>query len=356
MGSSSAAAAKSAVVMLSGSEEELRRRALRGLVDVPGVDPIDVEVYVAGESEPSAWYSAALTAPFLSDRRVVVVRNLLRAGGPDDAPDSVLDLKAVPPSARLVLVADDEQGDDFKQRRLDALARQWERRVEESGGKVLRFEVGSSEVKKQLRTEIEALGRTATVRALDLLIEMTGGSFSRAVEELEKLDLFVEREATIQERDVLAVVVPSREWNVFRLVDAIVAGQVAEALAQLRTVIELPQKAEDAAMQRILPALNRQLRLIWQARLCVEAGCAPQSAPDSVARHFLEKPSLAQERDFVIRNAMRAARSMDFALLARCFEIVGNADAALKGLLPSFSAGETLEQMVLRMAEAARGR
>jgi DNA polymerase III delta subunit len=185
---------------------------------------------------------------------------------------------------------------------------------------------------------------------------MCAGNVSRAIEELPKLIAYVEPEKTIQESDVREVAMPSLEWNVFKLVDSVIEGEVGESLRQLRILVGSPQKAEDAAFRNILPQLSRTLRLIWQARACFDAGVQPATAPEEVRAAFLSKPNLMGEKDFVRTKAMRAARRMSLSQIAEMLQLVSDADVSIKGMLPNFTAMETLEQTVLKMAEVARPR
>ena len=184
---------------------------------------------------------------------------------------------------------------------------------------------------------------------------MTGGSLSRALDELEKLVLYVGEAEGIREADIRAVVVPSREWNVFRMADAIMSGDVPEALRQLRTLVGTATKAEDAAFRNILPQLSRQLRLLWQGRVCLEAGCSPANVPAEIASAFPEKPNLARESPYRQGAVMAAARRIGFPQLERCMRVLSDTDARLKGSLTGFSPMESLERMVLEMAAAVRG-
>jgi hypothetical protein len=92
---------------------------------------------------------------------------------------------------------------------------------------------------------------------------------------------------------------------------------------------------------------------MWQGRLCVEAKCNPESAPESIRKLFPDKPNLIKEPTYRQNRILQQARRVDLHALQRCFQAVSDADAKLKGLLPSFSAIETLEHMVLEMVEVA---
>jgi DNA polymerase III subunit delta len=343
------------VVLLAGEEEFLRREALRELLREAGAveDDFDLETFDAGDTPPADWYAAVSTVPFLAERRMAVVRHLLRCesdklGG--------VDLSALPPSSLLILVADDESGDDSKQMRLKTVRSNWQKTVTAAGGHVAPLVADARQLQETLRKQAQAAEKTLSPAAAQLLAEMCGSSLSRSMSELEKLILYIGDEPAVRENHVRAVVMPSREWNVFRLVDAALGGEVAEALRQLRILVGSPSKAEDAAFRSILPNVGRTLRLVWQARLCLDAGVAPENAPDEVRRLFPPKPNLAAEKPFVQGKVMRLARTVDLDSLTRCLAILSEADARLKGILPGFSAMETLERMVLEMADVVRRR
>jgi hypothetical protein len=120
---SAAKALASRVIMLSGEEEALRRRALTEILRLATEDgDFDLQTFEAGDAEPGEWIASAGTSPFLSARRTVVVRHLLRR----DEIDGIGGLKTLPESALLVLVADEESGDESKQRRLATVRKNWE--------------------------------------------------------------------------------------------------------------------------------------------------------------------------------------------------------------------------------------
>lgn len=334
--------------MLSGDEGALRRRALGETLTAAGVSKDDLEVATLdGATSPAEWIGQVCTAPFLADRRVVIVRNMLRSEAPADFASQCASL---PDYALLILVADEETGDESRQSRLKTLRNQWEKAVTSGKGKVEKFEVSPKEVLDAIRKETDRLGKKMSDRCGQLLAEMTGGSLSRAVEELEKLAIYVGDADGIREEDVRSAVVASRDWNVFKLCDAIVRDNASEAIRQLRILVESPQRAEEAAFRSILPMLSRQFRLLWQARACVEAGTNVVNAPAELKAMFPSKPNLASEQPYRQSALLSSARATSFDKLCQCLSLVADADARLKGLLPAYSAMETLESAVLNMA------
>lgn len=341
--------------MLSGGEDALRRRALSELVaEATKEGDFDLETFEAGETRPLEWIAAAGTAPFLAERRTVIVRRLLRAEDPAEAMAAPKPTISLPECALLVLVVDEEPGDDSKQRKLSGYRRAWEGVVDSSGGYVAKLDIDSKALQSELKKEIAEQGKKITPAALDRLVEMTGSSLSRALEELEKIVIYVGEEPQIGESDVRAAVVPSREWFVFRLVQALVEGNIAEALRQLRLLVGSNTKAEEAAYRNIFPILSKQLRLLWQARLCIEAKVLPRQAPEDLAHAFPERPDIRKEADWSQTRAMAAARALSLDQIGQCLQLLCDADARLKGQLPGFNSLDTLERMVLEMADAVR--
>lgn len=344
------AAFEKALVLLSGDEEVLRRRALQELLE--GVDDCERESFLAGDGDARAWIGTAGTLPFLSDRRTVVVRNLLRAGSPEEAlGEAVTGLKSLPPTARLVLVVDEETGDESKQRRLLTVRKKWEDTVKKSGGHVALFSTAPDQVKTQIREDATRLGHKMSPAAATVLAEMCGGSLSRALEELEKLSLHAGPGQEIRESDVRELAVPSREWNVYKLTEAVFQGRVDEAFTQLRTLVSSPTKAEDAAFSRIFPTLSRQLRMYWQARVCLDAKVSPADPPPSVLSQFPEKALLKDEADWKRGQIVASAERVRLAQIAACLQALADADARLKGALPGVTAMDTLERMIIEMVE-----
>lgn len=341
------------VVLLGGDEETLRRRALHELVqEASGGDDFDLEHFVADVSGPASWIGSCGTAPFLSPRRVSVVRNLLRYD--DDI--TLAGADALPESALLLLVADTEGGDENRQRQFGARLKKWEAEVKRVGGFSYVAHVDESAFGEFIRQEAKALGKTVTPAAVLALQEMTGGSLSAALEELEKLSLFVGSASQITDRDVRAIVLPAREWNVFKLTDAILRGRAGEALEQLKVLVGTGQKIEGPAYSSVLPMLSRQFKLLWQAKAFLDAKASLTSPPSGLVELLPAKTSLLAQKAYPQRLAMESAAHVDFDQLRRCFEVLATAEARMKGLLPLFQAADALEQMILEMTSTFAGR
>lgn len=347
-------ALKGSLVMLAGEEDLLRRRAYDELMNLAGVQPddLDFEVFDGGSSSPTDWTGSAGTAPFLAERRTVVVRHLLNC---DVEKAKGIDFRRLPPTSLLVLVADEEGGSDERVQKMKTARKNWDKVVQGAGGTVLSFDPEPKAALAALRAEAAKLGKPMAERPAALLLEMCGGSLSRSLEELDKLMLFVSEEQSITEREIRQVAVPSREWSVFKLTDAVASNRVTEALTQLRILIGSTSKAEDAAYRQILPMMSRSLRLLWQGRLCVEAGVGPSAAPPDLLAMFPDRPNLAKEQPFRQGPVMQLARKTTLPRIAAALQVLSDTDARLKGSLPGFSGVDTLERMILEMAACLAG-
>lgn len=334
------------MVLITGDESAVRREALDGLLDALGMakDDFDLEHYDGDSSNPSTWLGSVATAPFMAERRVAIVRHVLRC----DLEKKGVDLTSIPESGLLILVADEEGGEE-RSARAKTNDRNWRKAVEKAGGAVFEAKVDTKRTGEEVRKRVTATGKSMSPRATEVLVEMCGGSLSRCLDELDKLVIFVGNSNQIREDDVRAIVVASREWNVFRMVDSITSGEVGEALKQLRILLG-SSKGEGAAHGQVVPMVLRALRLIWQARVCVDAGVSATDAPASVRRTFPDKPNLASEPPYRQASLMQSARRLDLPKIEKAMQILSDTDSRLKGALDAFTPLETLERMVLEMA------
>jgi len=344
---------KSRVVLIAGDEDILKREALAGLLSAAEIqaDDFDLENFAADSSTPSDWIASVSTIPFLAARRTAIVRHLLRC---DADRANVKDLGNLTDTSLLILVADDEGGSDERMQKAKTQRKAWEKVVNAAKGSVVACDANPKSTRELVSKRLAEQNIKMSDRAIEALVEMTGGSLSRALDELEKLVLFVGPGNQVRETDVRSVVVPSRDWNVFKMVDAAVGGDVAEGLRQLKVLVGSAGKAEEAAIGRILPMVSRHLRLLWQGRLCIDAGCSPANAPENIRGLFPEKPNLSAEQPYRQGAIMTAARRIPLPRIEQCFRILADTDARLKGSLEAFSGIESLERMLLEMSAAAK--
>ncbi len=366
MGFEAEKAIKARTVLLAGAEDLLRRQDLLAIIkelDIPP-DDMNVETIVADTRPPTEWTASASCVPFLGEKRVVLVRNVLRVNPADvweektkseDHPFAK-EVSSLPTTALLILIADDEVGDEEKQGRLSTVLKRWSEIVATGGGLVVDSKTDPKRIVEQLRQVAKENGKHMTMSTATLLSEMTGGSLTLARSELDKVVSYAGKAESIQDSDVRAVVAPEQEYNVYQLVDAIVAGDSGAALKQLRTLASRNDKIENQAFSRVFPTVARQFRMIWQARLCIDADCRVSDPTPAVLDMLPSKPRINEEREWGQQRAVRAARRLSLGQIRQVFSELVDADAKIKGLSPSYSTNETVEEMVLRMAAVCRAK
>lgn len=333
----------SKVVLLTGSEPALLRAALDDLIAEAGLqkDDYDLEEFFADGSQPNEWLASVGTFPFLAPKRTVIVRSAQKVKVEDV---SLASLQSLPETALLIFVHSVDSGDDQKQTGGSKKA-SLEKLITSVGGTIGKFDADPKKTSDMIRQEIMKRGKKIQPRTLELLVEMTGGSFSSALEELDKAFLYSEEE-TISEHTIKTVVVASRDYNIWRMIDDLVAGKVGESLKQLQIVLGSKEKIEDFAFSKLFPLISRQLKLLYQGRICIEHGCRPDSAPPEVLALLPAKPNLCTISSYVQGSVMRSAQNLSLTQIVEAMEEVAKADAAIKGLGTSFSAMDTIERLV----------
>jgi DNA polymerase-3 subunit delta len=249
------------------------------------------------------------------------------------------------------LVADDESGGDDKAKRLAPLATKWQKSVKAAHGEVIVCEFPEGSLSTVLQETAQGLGKKMSRPAAELLNEMVGGSYSRGVGEVEKLASYVGEAEEIREEHVRVAVAPNLEWNMWALLDAVRERQLGMAIRQLRILGASNRKLEDTAFQTIFPQLSRYLRLLWQAKLCVDHGYQPLNAPPELLSQFLEKPNIVSEKPGTLNRIFPQAKKVSYRQISACLQELAVADARIKGALPSASSADTIERLLLRIAE-----
>lgn len=349
-------------LLIKGSDGLLVVQTLSDLLKAhkDSSDDVTPEAFASDSRPPSDWIGLASSASFFADIQVVVVRNAGRV-----PPTKFWDTKtgkshpfasqiaSLPDFSRLILVVDEEAGSPEKQSSAKEAGDKWAKLVEAGGGLVVSMDVDNKSTADFAIKEAKELGVTLSAAAAQKLSLMVGGQAGLARAELQKAVLYASPRKDIRESDLEKVVVAEPDYNIFLLAESMVKGEAGPALKELAVVIsQAGTNVQGEALSRVLPMVHRQLRLVYQARICIENNCLPSNAPTRVTDLFPERYALHKEREWGQQKAMTLARRLTMEQVADSLLEVSRADAKLKGLLPSFSPREVLEEMTLRIAEA----
>lgn len=287
----------------------------------------------AGEKVSPAELKAAVeTVPFLATQRMVLVTGLLgrlESGGAKKAASRENDAKLfaeslsnVPESTTVVLV-------DEKANSNHPIVKALEPKARVNNFPLLK----SDELKSWIIQRTVPAGGSIAPAAVNLLVNLVGSNLWTMASEIEKLVLYAQGRR-IEEADIRLLVTGAREVNIFALVDAILAPDVAKAENLLQQML-----AEGDTPSHLLYMLHRQLHLLIVAR-----DMQNRKQPEAEMRG-----QIGLSADFAFRKTLEQARRYPLARLKAALERLLETDLAIK-------TGKYGDELALNILVAELGR
>ncbi len=219
-------------------EPFLAEKAAEAIVSA-GVDPslrdMALATYYADETDVRAIVNEARTMPFLTERRVVVVRNAERYQTENTGAAMVAYIDSPNDTTVLVLVADE----------LDKRTKFY-KTCEKRATIVECPALNSSDAVRWLNAEVKSLGRRIEQRAANDLVNRAGTRLSDVNNALTLVLNFIgEGDVPITEEAVRAACADVAEEEIWSLTDAIAGSQVGKALASLRALLDLGKHPDE---------------------------------------------------------------------------------------------------------------
>jgi DNA polymerase-3 subunit delta len=160
-------------------------------------------------------------------------------------------------------------------------------------------------------------GLRADAEAVRLLAERVEGNLLAAHQEIEKLCLLYDKGDLDAER-VRAAVADSARYDIFKLADAALAGDLGRALRVLAGL-----RAEGLAIPQVLWPLVREIRGLARVRWLLDEGMAPQAA--------MARAGVWRNRAGMVQRALARHDAAHLRALARKAALV---DRVAKGDVP----------------------
>jgi DNA polymerase-3 subunit delta len=173
------------------------------------------------------------------------------------------------------------------------------------------------ELPSWIQGRLRRVGLRADAEAVRLLAERVEGNLLAAHQEIEKLRL-LHGEGELDAEAVRAAVADSARFDIFKLADAAVAGDLARALRILAGL-----KAEGLAIPQVLWPLVREIRGLVRVRWLMDEGLAPQAA--------MQRAGVWRNRAGMVARAVARHDGRSLRALARHAALV---DRMSKGALP----------------------
>ena len=254
----------------------------------------------AGTTVPKV-LAAVKSLPFLAEKRLVIVRGLIRhitrkgAGqaGKAAADRLVDELPGLPEHARLVLVEDDT---------LPPANRVLKAAREMPNGYIGEFRKPQNLARWIAQRAAQEYDADITPQAANAIAEVVNGDLLRADNELCKLVAFVNDERAISEEDVAALTPYVPEANIFEMVDALAVGDGKRALELIRQ--SMHDNPRDPGFG-LFGMIVRQFRLLLMTRDHIDRGGgtqAPAIAAATGAHRFTAGKLAVQARRFSVEQ------------------------------------------------------
>jgi len=246
---------------------------------------------------PDKLINSLETLPFMSDKKLVIVKNSdLFAGkrkslGEDDEEKLIKYLSNIPDSASLIFVA------------LDSVdARKKIYKEIKKNGKVISFDkLQSGELKKWIEKALKNYSKTMDISDITYFTEIlnyfdkNGNQDLYNIEnEIKKLVSFVGERSIIKKEDIDAIFVSTSQNNIFKLLDEIEKKNVTKAINILNELIN-----EGEPIIRILSVLSNQIRNLLKTKLLLAQGYSSKLIAQELKIHpFVAGKSVDQSRKF----------------------------------------------------------
>lgn len=333
----------SSLYLLAGEEKLILKRAARRLIARASGEafPEFNRNELSGETPVERIADAAAALPFFAPRKCVAVADLDPEAVPPQELDKLLELMAdLPETTTLVLY--------YPTLDIPPKSKKWKKLLEQGGklGLVLHF--ARREPGELRRTVIKAAERQGCVMdraAADRLQEYCGPDLNMLLNETDKLCAYAlgQGDGQITARTVEALTPKTTETAVFAMVKALTAGNAQEAYTLLDQVLY-----QDPDPVGVLGAMSTAYIDMYRVRAALDSGLTAGAAAEYAPEY--------KKFSFRLRNAERSVQRVPASALARCLDLLLEADLSLKGSrMDSRLVLETLMVRLMQAMHAAQG-
>ena len=313
-----------------GDEEFIRSEEvakLRARIAEDGMGDLNITLFDGEKVSLDELMNACNTLPFLTNRRLIVVEDLLqrfeprgrsrgrrdsagvsRAGELRQAEKLATYLPNLPPTTRLLFV---------ESKQLNPNNPILKKAQQAPNGHVRKFTLPESgELQDWTRGRARDKGATITSMAASLLLSFVGPNLRLLDQELEKLSAYTGYARPIEGKDVRTLVSAAHEANIFALVDSLGLRNRERTVRQLQDLF-----AAGASDLYLLAMIARQVRLILSVKdLAEEQGLQPEEI----------RRELHISHRFIVDKLLRQARRFSMGELEAILRQMAETDQAIK--------------------------
>lgn len=251
--------------------------------------------------------NACETLPFMSEKRLVVVKDLpvLLQGGRSNIDEDKLKsyLPRISSTTCLVFYCTDEVN---KRKALFTAI--------DKVGKVIEFELlKQEEITKWIKSMLKRNGKQMEPSALEYYVSIAGNRLEDIYNDLQKLMIYIGDRKVITRADIEQVVTPVAEYTVFQLVEAIGMKKTDQALMLLHQLL-----GEGQNVFALLALIARQVRIIFQCKWLKEKGLPQKEIAQKLGLHpYVVKKAMEQSSHFSmeqLKKGLRECLKVDYGI------------------------------------------
>lgn len=240
----------------------------------------------------------ALTMPFISEKKAIVVKNAFIFTGEKVSKD------IQPNNEQVNEFLEKYDGENFiifevYQNKLDE--RKKITKTLKKTSKLAKVEqMSEQEIKKWIKNKLHENFKDIKQDALDLFIELTGINFNIVSQELEKIILFLGERTTINKKDVEEIINRSLEQNVFLLTEYIQKGEKYKAIQLIKDLIVMKEEPI-----KLLALITSNYRLYYQCKILSRKGYSGQQIAKTINVHpYRVKLALNQVKHYQLTHLL----------------------------------------------------
>ncbi|MDS3924353.1 DNA polymerase III subunit delta [Staphylococcus hominis] len=240
----------------------------------------------------------ALTMPFISEKKAIVVKNAFIFTGEKVSKD------IQPNNEQVNEFLEKYDGENFiifevYQNKLDE--RKKITKTLKKTSKLTKVEqMSEQEIKKWIKNKLHENFKDIKQDALDLFIELTGINFNIVSQELEKIILFLGERPTINKKDVEEIINRSLEQNVFLLTEYIQKGEKYKAIQLIKDLIVMKEEPI-----KLLALITSNYRLYYQCKILSRKGYSGQQIAKTINVHpYRVKLALNQVKHYQLTHLL----------------------------------------------------
>ncbi|MDM7881898.1 DNA polymerase III subunit delta [Staphylococcus borealis] len=250
------------------------------------------------ETNISTIIEEALTMPFISEKKAIVVKNSFIFTGEKVNKD------LQPNNEQVIEFLEKYDGDNLVIFEIYSNKLDERKKLTKSLKKTSKLtkveQMSEQEIKSWIQNQLHENFKDIKQDALNLFIELTGVNFNIVSQELDKLILFLGDRSTINRNDVSLIINRSLEQNVFLLTEYIQKNEKDKAIQLVKDLIVMKEEPI-----KLLALITSNYRLYYQCKILAQKGYSGQQIAKTINVHpYRVKLALNQVRYYELKELL----------------------------------------------------